>query len=53
MKNKILLSLVLVFTLKISMVVFAGCDNKAKENETVTLYGWGGDERLMLGLIMN
>jgi len=46
MKKKKLLSLVLVFTLMISMVVFAGCENRAKQNQTVTLYGWGGDERV-------
>ncbi|MBU3145163.1 ABC transporter substrate-binding protein [Clostridium sp. CF012] len=46
MKNKKLIWVVLVFTLMISMVVFSGCGNKAKENKTVTLYGWGGNERV-------
>ncbi len=46
MKKKKLIWVILVFTLMISVVVFAGCGNKVKENQTVTLYGWGGNERV-------
>ena len=46
MKNKKLVSVILVFTLMISMMVFAGCENKAKESQTVNFYGWGGDENV-------
>lgn len=46
MKNKKVISFILVFTLVISMMVFAGCGNKAPKNQTVNFYGWGGDERV-------
>ncbi|MEG1254611.1 ABC transporter substrate-binding protein [Clostridium sp.] len=46
MKNKKQLAILLIVCLICSVFIFIGCGNSEAKEEVVTLYGWGGDERV-------